>query len=61
MFHHPGPLSLLRGEADEEEIEMAGAITARYSKARVLERVEIECKKAKEDTARSFSVSPIYG
>jgi len=59
LFRFPGPLSLLRGEAGEREIEQAGAITARYSKAKDLEKVEVICKKAKEDGDRSLSVSPL--
>jgi tRNA U34 2-thiouridine synthase MnmA/TrmU len=53
LFRFPGPLSLLRGEAEEREIEQAAAITARYSKAKDLEKVEVICKKAKEDGDRS--------
>lgn len=59
LFRFPGPLSLLRGEAGEREIEQASAITARYSKAKDLEKVEVICKKAKEDGERSLSVSPL--
>jgi tRNA U34 2-thiouridine synthase MnmA/TrmU len=59
LFRFPGPLSLLRGEAGEREIEKAAAITARYSKAKDLEKVEVICKKAREDGDRSLSVSPL--
>ena len=59
LFRVPGPLSLLRGEAGEEEIEKAAAITARYSKAKDLKKVEVVCKKAKEDGDRFLSVSPL--
>jgi tRNA U34 2-thiouridine synthase MnmA/TrmU len=59
LFRFPGPLSLLRGEAGEREIEQAAAITARYSKAKDLKKVEVICKKAKEDGDRSLSVSPL--
>ena len=59
LFRFPGPLSLLRGEAGEREIEQASAITARYSKAKDLEKVEVICKKAKEDGDRSLSVSAL--
>jgi len=31
---YPGPVSLLRGEADGTEMEKAASITARYSKAK---------------------------
>jgi tRNA U34 2-thiouridine synthase MnmA/TrmU len=59
LFRFPGPLSLLRGEAGGREIEQAAAITARYSKAKDLGKVEVICKKAKEDGDRSLSVSPL--
>jgi len=59
LFRFPGPLSLLRGEAGEREIEQASAITARYSKAKDLKEVEVICKKAKEDGDRSLSVSAL--
>ncbi len=59
LFRFPGPLSLLRGEAGEREIEQAAAITARYSKAKDLKKVEVICKKAKEEGDRSLSVSPL--
>jgi tRNA U34 2-thiouridine synthase MnmA/TrmU len=59
LFRFPGPLSLLRGEAGEKEIEKAAAITARYSKAKDLQKVEVICKKTKEDGDRSLSVSPL--
>jgi tRNA-specific 2-thiouridylase len=59
LFRFPGPLSLLRGEAGDEEIEKAAAVTARYSKAKDLKKVEVICKKAKEDGDSSLSVSPL--
>jgi len=55
----PGPLSLLRGEANEGEIEKAAAITARYSKAKDMKKVEVLYRKAREDGERSLSVSPL--
>ena len=59
LFRFPGPLSLLRGEAGEREIGQAASITARYSKAKDLEKVEVICKKAKEDGDRSLSITPL--
>lgn len=59
LSRFPGPLSLLRGEAGEGEIEQAAAITARYSKAKDLKKVEVIYKKAKEDGDRSLLVSPL--
>jgi tRNA-uridine 2-sulfurtransferase len=59
LLRFPGPLSLLRGEAGEGEIEKAAAITARYSKAKDLKKVEVLYGKAKGDGERSLSVSPL--
>jgi tRNA U34 2-thiouridine synthase MnmA/TrmU len=59
LFRFPGPLSLLRGEAGEKEIEQAAAITSRYTKAKNLGKVEVIWKKAKEEGDRSLSVSPL--
>jgi tRNA U34 2-thiouridine synthase MnmA/TrmU len=59
LFRFPGPLSLLRGETAEGDIEKAAAITARYSKAKGLEKVEVICRKAKGDGNRSLSVTPL--
>jgi tRNA U34 2-thiouridine synthase MnmA/TrmU len=58
-FHYPGPLSLLRGEADGAEVERAAAITAHYSKAKDLEKVEVIYGNVKEGDDRSLSISPI--
>jgi tRNA U34 2-thiouridine synthase MnmA/TrmU len=40
---HPGPLSLLRGEREDRAIEISAAMTARYGKAKDMERVEVLC------------------
>jgi len=58
-LRYPGPLSLLRGEADGIEIERAASITIRYSKAKDLKRAEVLYRKVKEDLDRSISVSSI--
>jgi tRNA-specific 2-thiouridylase len=58
VAHHPGPLSLLRGEPEAEEMEKAAAITARYSKAKEVERVKVICQKGLEDSERVWNVSP---
>ena len=58
--HHPGPLSLLRGEgAPPEEIERAAAITARYGKAKDLEHVEVHYWKGSQDSHQSLAASPM--
>jgi len=54
----PGPLSLLRGDGGEGEIEKAAAITARYGKTKDLEKVEVIYKKVGGNGDRSLSVSP---
>jgi tRNA U34 2-thiouridine synthase MnmA/TrmU len=59
VSHYPGPLSLLRGFGNGSVIEKAGAITARYTKAKELNEVEVIWRKAKEEEGRSISVSPI--
>jgi tRNA U34 2-thiouridine synthase MnmA/TrmU len=58
-LHYPGPLSLLRGEANETEIEQAASITVRYGKAKDLMKAEVSCKKHDEDSQRSITISPI--
>jgi tRNA U34 2-thiouridine synthase MnmA/TrmU len=59
VLHHPGPLSLLRGEPNGIEIEKAASITVRYGKAKDLKRVEALYKKGNEDSYRSISVTSI--
>jgi len=57
---HPGPLTLVRGRIDEGVLEFAGAITARYGKARTLERVCVRMWKAGEPdgSGRVIEVAP---
>ena len=56
---YPGPVSLLRGKGTEKELERAASITARYSKAKDLKKVEVICKKVRGDGDRSLSVPPL--
>ena len=58
VVHHPGPLSLLRGEAGAGETEKAAAITARYSKARHLKDVEVICRKVPDGIEQTLTVCP---
>ena len=53
----PGPVSLLRGEANEAEVEKAAAITVRYSKAKGLGKVEVSWRTCSEDSIQSLMVS----
>jgi tRNA-specific 2-thiouridylase len=57
LARFPGPLSLLRGEANEDEIRRASAITVRYSKAKNNEKIEVVYKKVSEEMSRSMFVS----
>jgi tRNA U34 2-thiouridine synthase MnmA/TrmU len=57
VVHYPGPLTLMRGEAEEDRVEVAAALTARYSKAKDLERVEISFSRNGKD--RSLWVAPL--
>jgi tRNA-specific 2-thiouridylase len=59
VFSFPGPLSLLRGRLDEGDIEKAAAITAHYSKAKDLGKVEVTYKGVDESHDQSLSISPI--
>lgn len=58
LAYSPGPLSLLRGKANEDEIRRASAITVRYSKMKDSEKAEVVYKKLCEDSSRSMVVSP---
>jgi predicted ribosome quality control (RQC) complex YloA/Tae2 family protein len=55
----PGPLSLLRGKLEQEDIEKGAAITAHYSKAKDLKDIEVTYRSGDEDHHYSLLVSPI--
>lgn len=57
VVHYPGPLALLRGEADKALVEVAAALTARYSKAKGLEKVEVSFHRNGQD--RAIWVTPL--
>ena len=54
----PGPLGLLRGPADEEDLQLAASIVARYSKAKNQEKVEVQYGKNGEDFRGLLRVPP---
>jgi tRNA-specific 2-thiouridylase len=58
-LNYPGPLSLLRGKAKEAEIAKVASITVRYGKAKDLPEAEVLFKKAKDDSHRTITVSPL--
>jgi hypothetical protein len=55
----PGPLSLLRGPADPESIQLAAAITAFCSKARSERQVEVTYRKAGSTGGEIIRVDPL--
>jgi tRNA U34 2-thiouridine synthase MnmA/TrmU len=55
----PGPLSLLRGKLEAEDIEKVAAITAHYSKAKGLGEIEVTYQIVEEDHPQLMFVSPI--
>jgi len=57
--HYPGPVSLLRGEADSPELDKAASIMVRYSKAKNLDKAEIIYRVGREDQGHSITVTPI--
>ena len=38
---HPGPITLIRGTTTDEQLHLAGAITARYGKAVALPKADV--------------------
>ncbi len=54
----PGPLGLLRGPADEEDLKLAASIVARYSKAKNQETVEVQYGKDGDDFRSLLRVPP---
>jgi len=54
----PGPLGLLRGEADQKIIGLAAAIVSRYGKAKDCDRVEVHYGTDADHLDQSIKVSP---
>jgi predicted ribosome quality control (RQC) complex YloA/Tae2 family protein len=54
----PGPLGLLRGPAEEEELRLAASIVARYSKAKNQEKVKVQYGKNGDDFRGLLCVPP---
>ncbi len=56
---HPGPLTLIEGEQlDPQQLELACAITARYSKGRDADSVELRFSD-REQGSRTIHVKPL--
>jgi tRNA-specific 2-thiouridylase len=59
VSHFPGPLSLLRGKHHDGDIDRAAEITAHYSKAKDLGKIEVTYKAKDENDCHSVFVSPL--
>ena len=53
-----GPITIVRGQVSDEQIYMAAAMTARYSKARGEKIVEVSYRRIPEREAKSISIRP---
>ena len=54
---HPGPLALVDGETNEQELELVARLVARYSQGRSAEQVTLEIRE-KEGVPRAITVAP---
>jgi len=54
----PGPLVLIDGEASEEDLLLAGRITARFGKGKSADEVTVEIRES-DGASREIKVSPI--
>jgi len=55
---HAGPLALLDGRIEPEDLELAARMVARYSQGRDAEQVELEVRE-KDGSTRTISVAPM--
>jgi hypothetical protein len=55
---HGGPLTLVDGDADENDLVLAARLTARYSQGRQAEHVEVELTPRDGGAPRMLRVSP---
>lgn len=60
MIDFPGPLTLIRGEITEENIQTAARLTARYGKSQVLPSVKVSVKSSHKDIlSKTIEVTPM--
>ena len=55
---HPGPVSLIDGEPDEDDLELAARLVARFSSGREEEQVTVEVMQ-KNGESRNIDVKPL--
>jgi tRNA U34 2-thiouridine synthase MnmA/TrmU len=59
LIDFPGPITLLRGKANQEFEKLTASITAHYSKAKNDKKVRIGCWRFPEQREEIFWISPI--
>ncbi len=57
VMGHEGPLTLLEGDSNAEDIERAAALTARYSDGKSEPRLEVSCRRP-DGKVETMTVSP---
>ena len=55
---HPGPLALIEGDVNDDDLKLAGQIIARYSQGRDADEVEVTAKPLNKDEL-VFKVKPM--
>jgi predicted ribosome quality control (RQC) complex YloA/Tae2 family protein len=55
---HPGPVSLIDGEPDDDDLELAARLVARFSRGREAELVTVEVMQ-KNGESRNIDVKPL--
>jgi hypothetical protein len=55
----PGPAAILRGRVENGELVKSLSITARFSDAKNLSKVEVKYRKLWEEDGHSITVMPI--
>jgi len=55
---HPGPLALVDGEVNKQELELVARLVARYSQGRTAEQVTLEVRE-KDGETRTITVAPM--
>lgn len=59
VVNFPGPITILRGEANQESLELTAKITSRYSKAKEEAITQVSYREFREDKGKILTVSPI--
>ena len=60
LFRSPGPLALIDGSVNADDVELAARLIARFSKGKDAERVQIEVTD-EQGATRMLDVAPLSG